>query len=506
MANVLEMFESLGTAYSKRTIQLLQNERSRIYIAIFKSLFPDTSKPMAAQELWARVDESLAALDEAGYTDLLPVEEGKLKTGRAICKDLIDRYNWLESTVLADGQTQFRLTSDATEALGLIDRLNSTETLMSESRMRTLVEAIEAAAVLFSPDYEAGLAVLRNRVEAARAQLEEYERNGGSEPLAPERARMEVANILDLMSQLPYDLRRLEEDVHARANGLIEEFRDDERPAGQIIGRYIDASRALVSGTDHGRCFLDAVRVVGDPGVAASIDEQLDTIANAAVFESTSWEQSRRLQRGWSQISQGISDVNGENRRASHVIGRAIAQHDVARDRELTRLLKELEGAAYRWAADVPKTQRAPFETTIQAWDVKTLQRSPWSPERDAPPPQLAPTERDAEPPTLEELRVLGGPLTAEILDAIADAAPPHAKQLDLAAGFNALPAAMRRPAEIVGLVQLATSLGIGRNLTDDLVGYVCVGLDGRTAIWRGPRITITRDDMNRQRKGVCQQ
>ena len=239
--------------------------------------------------------------------------------------------------------------------------------------------------------------------------------------------------------------------------------------------------------------------------VAASIDERLDTIANAPVFEGTSWEQSRRLQRGWTQISQGISDVNGENRRASHVIGRAIAQHDVARDRELTRLLKELEGAAYRWASTVPKTQRAPFETTIQAWDVKTLQRSPWSQDQTSPPPQLAPTERDTEPPTLEELRVLGGPLTAEILDAIAQAAPPDAKQFDLAAGFNALPAAMRRPAEIVGLVQLATTLGLAKSLSDDLVGYVCVGLDGRTAVWRGPRITISRGDMDRRRKEARQ-
>ena len=117
MSDVVAIFSGLDEAYGKKTLKLLQSRHSQMYLALFKALFPDTSQGMVADELWSRMDECLSDLEEAGYGELLPKDAGRVKSGRSLCHDLIDRYNWVESKRREDGQMEYRLTSDAIEAL-----------------------------------------------------------------------------------------------------------------------------------------------------------------------------------------------------------------------------------------------------------------------------------------------------------------------------------------------------------------------------------------------------
>lgn len=491
MSDVLTTYESLGAAYGKRTLRLLRSDHSRIYLALFRAIFPDGSQGILAEDLWSRMDECLADLAAAGHADELPIEDGQIKSGRAVCRELTDRYGWVESEMVGDGRLEYHLTSDAIEALEIVERLGSADTLVSGSRMRTLLEAIDMATVLFSPDYEEGLAVLRRRLEQAQAQLDAYEAAGGGEPLSLERARDEVVNIVSLMSGLPADLRRLGEGVHAQANGLIDSFREDVRPVGAIVGDYIDDARMLLDGTDQGRSFKDAVSVLGNQAVTDEVNAKLDVIANAPVFAESSYEQSRRLQDGWDQIGTGIEWVNAEDLRASRAVLWAVSRHDVTRDRELTGTLKELETAVYRWAGVVGARDEGPVVPTMGVWDVESLRSRPFVEGVPAPPPALAQGEADVAVLDLEELRRLGGPLTGELLDAIAAQMPLSAPKVDLGSAFNALPAAMRRPVELAGLVQLAATLGVDMGRSER-VRYECVDLDGNDVVWEGPRIVVT--------------
>ena len=491
MASAYDIFSSLSPAFGKSTLRLIRNPHSRVYLTLLKYAFPDTSQPMIDEELWASIDQALRELDRAGLHDSIPIEEGQIRSGRSLCRELIDSYNWMESTMLSDGRVEYRLTSDATEALNIIDRLNSLESVMSESRMRTLIEAVQQAAILFSTDYEQGHLVLQQRLEQAQRELDDYEQRGGAEPLTPSRAKDVIHNLEDLMSQLPYDLRRLEEGVHENAMDLIESFRSDERPAGMVIESYLERGENLVANTDQGRSFQDAVRVVGDPAVSESVLSRLDAIAASPVAGGSPLPQARLLQRGWNQISLGISQVNDENTRASRVIGRSIAQHDVARDRELTNALKRLESLVYEWASGAPRTKTAPFETTFQRWEINSLRNKFWSSPNTTAPPELETGVNDALSLSIEELRRLGGPLTRDVLDAIMLAAPLDEQYINLADGFNGLVEEMRRPVEITGLVQLAANLDIdvSHAAFDE---YRCVDADGKESVWVGPRIVIS--------------
>ncbi len=489
-SDVVSMYGSLAPAFAKSTLRLIRNPHARIYLSLVKVAFPDTSQPMLAEELWALLDSALASMQGRAIPDL-PIEDGQLKSGRALCRELIDQYNWLESTVLPDGRTEYRLTSDAAEAISVIDRLNSSEGVMGASRMHTLVEAIERASVLFSTDYESGHRVLVQRLAQAQAELDEYKARGGAEPLTPERARDVVRNLQDLMNQLPHDLRRLEEDVHGNATQLIERFREDDRPVGEVIKGYLEQGRDLVANTEHGRSFLDAVRVIGDSSTSEGVVAKLELVANAPLSDGKPLPQAAALEDGWGQISRGIAQVNTENTRASRVIGRSIAQHDVTRDRELTAVLKQLESAAYAWAADASPRARAPFLTSTQRWDVASVANRLANPSVAAPPPELAQGTPAEVTLSMEELRRVGGPLTKELLEAILRALPLDARSVDLAEGFNALPAERRRPVEIAGFVQLAASLGLDPERAR-AVPYHCVDLTGRDVTWLGPRIRVT--------------
>ena len=188
MPRITSIFDDLEHAFKRRTLDLFRSEHARFYLALFRVVFPDISEPLPSTEVRTRIDRCIAEMEADGYGDRMPVEDGRPKTSRAICRDMIDRYRWLEVSVLPSGESELRLTADAREALAIAERLNATETVMSGSRMRTIKDAIEHASVLLSPDYEAGRAVLEARVEAAAQDLERYIANGGAQGITFEEA------------------------------------------------------------------------------------------------------------------------------------------------------------------------------------------------------------------------------------------------------------------------------------------------------------------------------
>ena len=502
MGSIFDEYEALAPAYAKRTIRLLQSAHSRVYLALFKAIFPDASHGAYADDVWHAIDDMLQDLWDAGHRDI-PTEgegaEASPRAGREICRHLIATYRWLESTTLSDGRVEYRLTSDAIETMEVVDRLASAQTVLGASRMRTLVDEIDRASVLFAPDYEQGLATLKARVAEAQSQLDDYIQHGGAEPLSEERANDAVNNILELMSHLPTDLRRLEEDVHERGTALVKAFHEDERPLGQLIESYVRQGDALLETTDHGHSYTDALRVIGDPSTAAGIDGKLDAISRAPVFEKTHWEQSRRLHNAWGQISKGIGRVNEEESRSSRIINRTVTSHDVVRNRELTRTLRELEALVVSWSQAARPEDAGPIECATGTWSAASLRTRLQSPKPPEPP--LAVQEEEPEPPLdFEELRRLGGPQRAKLLDAMAALVAQGARRVGIADAFNALASELRRPVEVVGLVQVACDAGLNPE-TLACERYACVDMDGNESVWMGPRIVLSSSEFEQARR-----
>ena len=502
MADVLQEYESLAAAYSKRTIQLLQSPHSRVYLALFRALFSDASQSLPADDVHSQTDRYLTDLWDAGYRDV-PTEgdgdQARPRLGKDVCRHLITHYRWLESTITPSGQTEYRLTSEAIETMELIDRLGSSSPTLGASRMRTLIDEISRTSVLFSQDYEAGLAVLRARLEEAREQLFEYQKNGGSEELSEEQALDAVNNILELMRRLPVDLRRLEEEVHARGTELVEAFREDDRPVGLLIGEYVERGNRLLGDTEHGRSFLDTLRVMGDASTSADIDDKLEVIVGAQALETSHWEQNSKLRDAWGQIMAGINHVNEEQLRSSRIINRTVTSRDVVRNRELNCALHELEKSVFRWASTVGRMEEGPFSSATGEWSAPSLRTRLQAPRAYEPPPKLL-QEDPEEALSLEELRRLGGPQRALILDAIAHEITPDAMVCKLVDAFNHLPGELRRPVEVAGFAQLACDLGMNPE-QQGKEPYLCVDMDGKESVWMGPGIVVTPRELSRARE-----
>ena len=497
MPRVTAIFNELEHAFSRRTLDLFRSDHARFYLALFKAVFPDVSEPLAATEARGRIDRCVADMVADGYGDRVPIEDGEPKSSRAICRDMIDRCRWLEVGVLPSGESEYRLTADAREALAIVDRLNAAETIMSGSRMRTIKEAIEHAAVLLSPDYEAGRALLESRVKAASEELEAYVANGGAEGISLEAAKREVVNIVDLMREIPSDLAVLEKDIHSSGIELRDRFNAEEKPVGAIVGDYVRESEQLVNSSENGRSFSDSLKVMGTPEERHAIRSRLESIADAPVFADAKWEQRRRLNDSWSQILVGIGRVTNEENRSTRIVQRYVTTHDTQSERALARALKELEVVAGEWACaaswvDLVRIDGAAEEATIKSLPVKLADVT-----EPPPPPVVQPQEAgEMSAEDLRALIALGGPRTRFIVEAIEHAPVKEGGKILFARSFSSLPGPMRRASELSGLFQAAADLGYAVASGGSV--WRCRTAAGDEIAWQGPDLVMGEDQFER--------
>ena len=502
MPRITNTFDELEHAFKRRTLDLFRSEHARFYLALFKVVFPDVSEPLSSTEAHSRIDRCIAEMEADGYADRMPVEDGKPKTARSICRDMIDRYRWLELSVLPSGESELRLTADAREALAIADRLNAAETVMSGSRMRSIKDAIERASVLLSPNYEAGRAVLEARVEAATQDLERYIANGGSERITLEAAKREVVNIVDLMREIPNDLAVLEKDVHAQGIELREAFNAEEKPVGQIVGDYVRASEQLIESSENGRSFSDSLKVMGTPEERHAIRSQLETIADAPVFEGVQWEQRRRLNDSWSQILVGIGRVTNEEGRSTRIVQRYVTTYDTQDERALANTLKNLEVACAQWAkvanwTDKVTLGQSPEECVVRSFPMKLVDVAD-------PPAPPAVERHDAGGFTAEDLDALislGGPQTRRIVELMSASPVIENGRIVFAKSFNALDAEQRRTSELSGLFQAATELGLASRTSN--TSWLCCAPDGSQIAWQGADLRMSEAQFARFREHV---
>jgi hypothetical protein len=119
-----------------------------------------------------------------------------------------------------------------------------------------------------------------------------------------------------------------------------------------------------------------------------------------------------------------------------------------------------------------------------------------------APPPLEDVSAYAPEPPSLDAMRTQGGPLLEELRDAIVTALT-DGTATTVGAAFNSLEPALRRPVEILGLLQIATQIDAvrtaeaaeGAGNTERSETFETVRPDGSRRTFTVPRITLTDDD-----------
>ncbi len=440
----------IAAAFDKPTLRLLDRKWAPLVLAVFRSSFSRDRQSIPAERLHLQVDAYLGDLRSLA----VGVPEG---TGRSLCMQWM-RDQWLYRALADDGGEVYSLTSHALEALSLVDSLTHDRALISQSRLTTILETVRRWATEANPDRQDRIRRLEQQITALSLQRDRL--TGGEEVLAATDDQMVdgYSNLVDLISQLPGDFKRVEEALVGMHRQIITAFREETRPMGEVVSDYMTRSDDLVTETPEGRAFDGALTILRDNTTMAELKSDLQRIMDHPFAEALTAAEIRDFVGTVNVLRRGLTDVLGQRKRLSSTLRDNIASHNQVKERELDEVLRGIGRQLAIWMQTARPRAAVPVGLMPASLDVEHLRLRFYDPEAERPPARLEDVSGQAPPPpSLEEIRRYGGPLLTEVREGVLTALDVGAGSMG--AAFNQLNRDLRRPVEILGLLQTATQV-----------------------------------------------
>lgn len=396
-----------------------------------------------------------ATADEPDTTD---ATDTALPTGngRRICSSWV-RSGWLVRQI-DNGTEVYRLSAQAVAALETAGRAGGGRARVSRSRIRTLLDSVDQLVQDADTDPASRLAALqadRDRIDAEMASI----RAGNLPVTDDDQLREEAENILHQSRELPADFARVAESIDAMQRDVVTELRRDVRPVGEVLREYLHRGQHVMEATPEGRAFAGALQLIGDPEQIDRLTDQLTTLLIQPFVAVMTPQQRAELAAIATRVEQGVQEVLTAQRRASHVITAQVQAHDPARDREIDGLLRSVTAGLQEWMAvsrpGEPVEPLRSFPTARVGHLRQTL--------ADLRPPDVpVPLHHGHAPASVDDdTRDWGGPHYDDLADAVAGAGGGPGGTFDLAGLFDEVPGPLRRPVDLLGLLEIAHRNGI---------------------------------------------
>ncbi|AND16200.1 DUF3375 domain-containing protein [Rathayibacter tritici] len=441
---------SLG-AFRTPTLDLLHGRYAPFVVAALSLVFTVDRHVVAVADAHAEVGELLEELRSAGY------DEGERAlpsgTARELCRYWV-RVGWLVPQI--DGEAEvYRLSAHAVSALEITGRTGGGRTRVSNSRVRTLLEAVERLAADVEPDPQARLARLREERARLDAEIGALEEGAGLEPIDDEQLLEEAENVVHLARELPADFARVAESIKAMQRDVVADLRRDVRPTGDVLREYLERGQHVMQATSEGRAFAGALRLLGDAERIDALADQLHTVLVQPFSRLMDPAQRAELSAIGRRVELGVQEVLTAQRRASHVITGQVRTHDPARDRQVDELLREVMAGLQEWTGGVsPDAPVAPL-VHLPVAGIGHLRQTLGDVRPAGGPAPLA--EDDAAEFIGDDSRAWGGPRYAELEAYVAQLGD----EFDLGDAFSAAPEETRRPVDLLGLLEIAHRTGL---------------------------------------------
>lgn len=450
MSEIAAALARAERAFAKPTLSLLARKNAPVVVAVFSQVFSQDRTAIPAEQFHALVD---ALMRELGAAE---------ESSRAMSRRWVSEQ-WLVLATSDDGQEQYAMTSHAREAIDYVHRLAGDRAVFGESRIRTIVEAARRCAMDADPNIDTRLARLDEQIAALRAERKLLTAGAGAGAggaVVPQaRVVEQYLNVRDMTAQLPADFLRLSEHVKNMHRTLVEEFRHEGRRTGEVLDTYLERSAALMSESLEGKAFMGAVELLRDEDLMNQLRRDLDAIASHPFATDQPVGEVADFRNTVSSIRRGITTVLEARRRLSSTLRAYITSHDALRDRDLDDALREAKKEVAGWMRVSGPRARVPLQLGVAGLQIGNTRDRFFDPAEHAPPPPLVDSAADASPaPSLEVLRQRGGPSVAVLRAAVRAALDGDG--VSAAQVFNALPEELRRPVEVLGLMQLAAALG----------------------------------------------
>jgi hypothetical protein len=472
-------------AFDRPTVRLLDRKWAPFVLSVFTSSFSRDRRSVQSELLHTQVDAYLADLRSLG-------EDVPKGNGRSLCIQWMNDQ-WLYRETGDDDEEQYSLTSHALEALSLIETLSRDRALISESRLAMIVDTVGQRAAQASPDRETRIRRLDLQIAELTAERDRLDDGGDLEIETDEQMLEGYANLIDLIGQLPSDFKRVEESVAAMHRQIVNDFRTEERPISEVLDDYLAKTDTLMTSTAAGRAFEGAFVLLRDDDLLLQLKNDLETILRHPFAATLKASERRSFLATVGLIRKGIDDVLVQRTGLTTTLREHIVNHDVVKDRELERLLRDINGELAVWMETAGPRSTVTAQLMPGALDVEHLRERFYDPDSHLAPPPLEDVSEDApEPPSLDEVRRQGGPLLYEMRDALVEAMSTG-DAASVGEVFNGLDAAMRRPVEILGLLQIAAQIdAIERG--ERIEHFETVRADGSRRSYAVPRIGVNGD------------
>ncbi|WP_058726816.1 DUF3375 family protein [Curtobacterium luteum] len=456
MTDVDLEFARVRAVLDRPTLRLLSRPTSAAVVAVFRAVFDRDVQYVPADRMHLQVEEHVARLQATGARVPASEQGGDLEdarpNGRALCREWV-AAQWLVRSNSPDGDEQYSLTSHALEALSLVDALSADRALISESRLAMIVDAVHRWAARAEPDPDVQIRRLDAQIAELQAERDRLASGDAVETVDDDRMRDGYTNISDLIRQLPSDFKRVEEAVATMHRSIVEDFRSEVRPIGEILDDYLARTDNLMQSTPEGRAFEGAFELLRDDALLLRLRDDIGTIL-AHPFASTLEPAERRAFRNTvSILRQGIEDVLARRRQLTATLRDQIVAHDVVRDRELDAVLRSVNRGLAAWIEQGSARDRVPLGLLPEPAEVETLRERFYDPDAESVPPPIEEPDDDVfDELDVDTLRRHGGPLLAELRAVLRSAGDTSSD-----AAFHGLPDEQRRPVELFGLAHLLT-------------------------------------------------
>lgn len=437
-------------AFKNPTLDLLHGRYAPFVVAALSLIFTPERPTVAVTDAHVEVGDIAEDLRVTGHEDL------PTGTGRDICR-YWRRVGWLVEQI-EDGTEVYRLSAQAVGALEMVGRVGGGRARVSRSRVRTLLDSVDQLSQDAEPDAAQRLANLRaerDRIEAEMARVA----SGEIDAVEDDQLLEEAENVLHLSRELPADFARVAESINAMQRDVVAELRRDVRPTGEVLREYLHRGEHVMDTTPEGRAFAGALKLIGDPEQIDQLTDRVTSLLNQPFARRMRPDQRAELGAIARRVEQGVAEVLTAQRRASHVITAQVRTHDPFRDREIDDLLREAMAGLQIWngagATDTVDPLRS-FPTAT----IGHLRQNLADPRPPGTPEPLHDHEDEPDVPD-DDSRAWGGPHYPELEAHVAGLAGSGADTFDLADVFADLPGDIRRPADLLGLLEIAHRHGM---------------------------------------------
>src|SRR5690606_31769857 len=278
---------------------------------------------------------------------------------------------------IVDGDVEvYQLSAHAVGALEVAGRAGGVRARVTQSRVRTLLDAVERLAQDADPDVLVRMARLDTQIRRLQAELTRLQRTGVVDEVDEDELLEEAENVLHLVRELPADFARVAESIRAMQRDVVAALRQDERPSGDVLREYLERGEQVMTATPEGRAFAGALRLIGDPERIDELSVQLDTVLRHRFTGRLPAPQRAELRDIGRRIEQGVAEVIKAQRQASHVITTQVRNHDPLRDRQVDELLREVMTGLQAWVPGTRRSQEVVPLRRLPVADVAHLRQS----------------------------------------------------------------------------------------------------------------------------------